>query len=234
MRFARIVYTAFASALALTFAVTGLTPATAASDKPASTPTATPTPTISRPPTPELQAAITALQENPPLFVQHNAPLAINEADQAKVIAAAQAARTPFYIAIMTRRNDGVTTASARALGQGVGHGGTYLSIAGTSYTADSTVTEAKPLLAQAFREQRADGTAAVILRFIELVQAKVHGTTAAPITDFPWLKAGIVAGVAAILGGLFLLGDRRRKQRQAAAEAAAAVNADTTSVDNV
>ena len=169
---------------------------------------------VAHDPSRPVQQAIAELSAHPPLIISPGMRLALNELGEARVIRAATGAGTPIFIAILPV-SAGDPAVVTRQIQRGVGEPGTYLSVVGSVYVSRSTVVDSKALLEQAFRQERLNGTTAVLVRFSELVGEAAKGARASAGASVPWTEfAGSTLIVLLILAGLLLVTRRRRPSR--------------------
>lgn len=161
-----------------------------------------PSPPPPLPPQAVVLAAISGLIADPPLYNDPRAPLAIGPLGVRSIEAAAMAADTPVFIAVLPS-TIGKPEVVTRQIHKGVGKPGSYVSVVGTRYEAQSTLFPVHDLLTRAFMQERQSGTAGVLTRFIELVGQRAHGTEAVP-APFPWREVLVLGAVALILLGCY------------------------------
>ncbi|MGB3673565.1 MAG: hypothetical protein WA988_03905 [Candidatus Nanopelagicales bacterium] len=156
-----------------------------------------------------IDMSVAGLARNPPFFQVSRAPLAISDAEIARVVTAIGAAGTPVYIVILPGT-------AVRAVGtsqeiqQKLGLPGTYLTIVGTVYETYSTEFAAKEVLTRAFAEERNNGTTAVLVRFAQLSGLAAVGPLPTPDV-VAWRPTIIVVGSVLVIGiGYLLISGRR------------------------
>ena len=165
-------------------------------------------------PTAPVEAAILGLRTNPPMYNAHRGALVVTAEEQAAVVAAINAAQTPIYMAIVPS-SSGKPSVVIAQIYAALKLPGTYLTIVETTYETYSTLFDVQPLLTRAFTEQRENGTAAVLIRFAELVGQQAHGTLPPP-DAFEWVPALVFVGAVVILGLGYLLWRRAANRRSA------------------
>ena len=184
------------------------------------TATATPSPYDPGPrPIRIAEVSAVALTKNPPLYQVKWAPLAIAPNELETVIAALNAAGTPMFVSILAGNGD-QANGSARLVQEQMRTKGTFLTIVGTVYDTFSTEFDSQALLAQAFAEQRSNGTAAVIIRFADLSSQAAKGPIPTP-DQIAWRPTLIIIGVVLVGGFGYLILRARLERRQAAKESA-------------
>lgn len=212
-RIRAVAATVFATLLAGTASAV---PSSAASPSPAPTTRATiqptPAPTYDPGPRPVSIVSLCAvnLKLNPPLYQQPNAPLAIAPNEIGQVTTTLESQGTPLFVSILVGPGERAKGLS-REIQDRMRTPGTFLTIMGTVYDAFSTEFDAQPLLAQAFAEQRHNGTAAVVDRFAVLSGQAAQGPL--PTPDFiAWRPTIIVFVVVFGVGIIVLLTGWRRR----------------------
>lgn len=163
-----------------------------------------------QPRNPTIEVAVEGLAADPPVYNDPKAPLALTAPQVDAVLAAVAAARTPIFIAIMSGKA-GKAKEAARRLRAGLGHPGTYVAVSGEAYEAVSDTVDVDGLMQKAFAAERTRGTAAVLVRFVDLAGARASGSTPDPPPPTPWLQLALLALGFAILVGVYVLVTRRR-----------------------
>ena len=163
-------------------------------------------------PPPVVRNAIDDLEAHPPLVNDERAELRITRTEAAGVIRTINNGGTPIYIVILpSSAGEPVTvTQQVRA---GYDKPGTYVSVVGIQYLAASSLFPVRDLMLQAFREQRNNGTAAVLTRFSQMVSDRAGGVIPVrqPVDWFPIL---LVGGVVVLVFGAYSLYSWRRGDR--------------------
>lgn len=144
-------------------------------------------------PNPAVDAAIAGLSDDPPIYSDPKAPLALSGSGTTQVLAAIAAARIPMFVAVMPG-SAGKAKEAARRLKAGLGHPGTYVAVSGEAYEAVSDTVDVTGLMQKAFAAERTKGTAAVLVRFIDLAAARARGAAAEPPAETPWARIALVA----------------------------------------
>lgn len=127
------------------------------------------------PPKPQVIAAVNALRQGAPVFVDPKAPLALQPDEIRELEQAISTAGTPIVVAILPS-GAGRARDVARQLRAGVDRPSTYVAISGEVYEATSDVIDVRGLMQRAFASGRNSGTSAVLLDFIELAEARAQG----------------------------------------------------------
>lgn len=156
-----------------------------------------------------LITAVDELSQNPPIYSDPHAPLALTPPQVLQVQDAIAAAQTPIYVALLPGRAGKPLAVSSR-LREAIKQPGAYVAITGESYAATSDLFEVTDLMQEAFMAERNHGTAEVLVRFAQLTGSRAHGQEASrPAT--PWLGAGIILAVVVLAALGFGWNSRRR-----------------------
>lgn len=162
------------------------------------------------PPPQVVQAAIGRLIANPPLVNDRRAQLRISETAASELIESISAGGTPIYIVILPS-NAGDPEVVNRQIRTGYRQPGTYVSIVGSQYLATSSLFPVRDLMLEAFRQERNNGTAAVLTSFSSKVSQRANGVPRPP-HRFPWAPFLIVGGVVVMALGGYVAFSRRRE----------------------
>lgn len=162
-----------------------------------------------------LVTAVDELSQNPPIYSDPRAPLALSSPQVLQVQDAIAAAQTPIYVALLPGRAGKPLQVSGQ-LREAIKQPGAYVAITGESYAATSDLFEVADLLQEAFIAKRTHGTAEVLVRFAQLAGERAHGREASrPAT--PWLGAGIILAAIVLAALAYGLHNRWRRRLGAA-----------------
>ncbi len=162
-----------------------------------------------------LVTAVDELSQNPPIYSDPHAPLALSPPQVLQVQNAIAAAETPIYVALLPGRAGKAQHVSSQ-LRDAIKQPGAYVAITGESYAATSDLFEVADLMQEAFMAQRNHGTAEVLVKFAQLAGARAHGQEASrPAT--PWVAAGIVLAVILLTALAYGLHSHRRRRARCA-----------------
>lgn len=160
-----------------------------------------------------LDEAIASLKQNPPIYVDPRAQLKLTKEQQDALAVQIQATGDPIFVAILPSQA-GRPTVVTETIAKEIGKPGVYVTIVGVVYSAYATNFEAKHLLTQAFLQERHDGQAAVLSRFVDLSSQQLRGETPQP-QPFPPFFIVIVACMALALPVILLLSGRRNREHK-------------------
>ena len=184
----------------------------------------------------QIDAAVAALQSTP-VYVDPNAELAIDDADQARLRRKIDSAGAgPVYIAILRgsaeEETGGDPDGVLDAIHDALGRSGTYAVVVGRHFRAGSEGVlppgEAGQLATDALNAHRGEGVTATLLDFVDRVAAAQRtGGSDGGGGDEPGAGGGVLIGLL-VLGGVGLLvfravRNRRRTQAELAEVKAAA-----------
>jgi len=164
----------------------------------------------------EVTAAITQLSQNPPLYSDPTAPLALDPAGVTQVQDAIAAAGTPIYVALLPSRAGKALTVT-KQLRDGIRQPGTYVAVTGQAYDSTSDLFDVDGLIQQAFAAKRTAGPAAVLAEFAMLVGERAHGQATATAARSPWSVILLAIIVCIVFGAGYWVFRRRANRRDPA-----------------
>lgn len=160
-----------------------------------------------------LDDAVTGLKKNPPVYVDPRAQLELTQEEQDQLALHIKATDDPIYVAVLPSQA-GRPTVVTETIANEIGKPGVYVTIVGVVYSAYATEFEAKHLLTQAFLQERHDGQAAVLNRFVDLTSEQLRGEIPEP-QPFPPFFIVIVSCMVLALPVILLLSGRFNRERE-------------------
>lgn len=152
-----------------------------------------------------------------PVFVHPDAEVSITPAEADRIRSAIRDGDEIIWVAVLPEAAEAEAAGGFNglpdAIGEAIGFDGTVAVVTGSGFVADSSTRDVGELASRAFRDNRDDGAAGVLLAFVAEVQGRQ-----------PAGSSGGGAGVLVVLGLLFVVGlvffvrsSNKRRQREAA-----------------